>query len=70
VRASIHTLGGFSAHADQKGLLEWFGAVAPFRPRLIITHGEDKARKTLAGLIRAKHGVQAQLPNLGDAIEL
>ncbi|HXC67227.1 MAG TPA: MBL fold metallo-hydrolase [Nitrospiraceae bacterium] len=70
VRASIHTLGGFSAHADQKGLLEWFGAVAPSKPRLIITHGEDKARKTLAGLIRAKHGRQAKLPNLGDAIEL
>ncbi len=70
VRASMHTLSGFSAHADQNGLLEWFGAVAPSKPRLVITHGEDKARKTLADLIRAKHGVRAQLPKLGDAIEL
>src|SRR5262245_4120219 len=51
VRASIHTLGGFSAHAGQGELLAWFGAVAPSKPRLILTHGEDRARETLAGLI-------------------
>jgi metallo-beta-lactamase family protein len=38
-------MGGFSAHADQTGLLEWFAAVAPSKPRLIITHGENRARK-------------------------
>ncbi len=70
VRASIHTMGGFSAHADQKGLLEWFDAVAPSKPRLIITHGEDQARKTLADLIRSKHGIRALCPRLGDVIEI
>src|SRR5215470_92103 len=38
VRASVHTMGGFSAHADQRGLLDWFGEVAPSKPRAIITH--------------------------------
>jgi metallo-beta-lactamase family protein len=70
VRASIHTMGGFSAHADQKGLLEWFSAVAPSRPRLIITHGEDSARDKLSSLIRSQTGIQANLPNLGDVIEI
>ena len=28
VRASVHTMGGFSAHADQNGLLDWFGVMA------------------------------------------
>jgi metallo-beta-lactamase family protein len=70
VRASIHTMGGFSAHADQKGLLEWFAAVAPSKPRLIITHGENRARKTLAELIRSQHGVKPECPNLGDVIEI
>ena len=37
VRASIHTMGGFSAHADQKGLLDWFSTVAPSKPANIIT---------------------------------
>ena len=70
VRATISTMGGFSAHADQKGLLEWFGAVAPSQPRLIITHGEDRAREKLSGLIESAHKIKAQCPNLGDVIEI
>ena len=69
VKASVHTMGGFSAHADQKGLMEWFDSVAPSKPQLIITHGEDNARSTLAGLIQEKHGIKAQLPELNQAIE-
>ena len=43
VRASIHTLGGFSAHAGQGELLEWLGAMAAGKPRIVLTHGEDDA---------------------------
>ena len=70
VRASVHTMGGFSAHADQKGLLDWFAAIAPSRPRLIITHGEDRARDQLSSLVRSRHGIAAELPELGDVIEV
>jgi metallo-beta-lactamase family protein len=70
VRASVHTMGGFSAHADQTGLLDWFAAVAPSRPRLIITHGENRARKTLSDLIRSRHGLKSEIPNLGDVLEI
>jgi metallo-beta-lactamase family protein len=69
-RASIHTLGGFSAHAGQSDLLDWFAAVAPSRPRVIITHGENRARKALSDLIRSAHGLRAECPNLGDIIEV
>jgi metallo-beta-lactamase family protein len=70
VRASIHTMGGFSAHADQNGLLDWFAAVAPSRPRVIITHGENRARKALSDLVRLRHGLKPEIPNLGDIIEI
>lgn len=70
VNASVHTMGGFSAHADQNGLMQWFDSVAPSKPKLIITHGEDKARRTLAGLIRKKHKIKAQLPELNQAIQI
>ena len=70
VRASIHTMGGFSAHAGQADLLNWFGVVAPSRPRVIITHGEDRARKVFAGLIKSRHGLKAEMPRLGDVIEI
>jgi metallo-beta-lactamase family protein len=70
VRASIHTMGGFSAHADQKGLLDWFGAVAPAKPRTIITHGEDRAREVFSSLIDAQHRIKTECPQLGDVIEV
>ncbi|MFO7601812.1 MAG: MBL fold metallo-hydrolase RNA specificity domain-containing protein, partial [Candidatus Desulfacyla sp.] len=47
VAAQIHTLGGFSAHADQQGLLDWYGAFKDCPP-LVLVHGESKARETLA----------------------
>ena len=39
VKATVHTLGGFSAHAGQTKLLEWFDHLAGRKPRLILTHG-------------------------------
>ena len=35
VAAEVHTLGGFSAHAGQTDLLNWFSAIAPSKPRVI-----------------------------------
>jgi metallo-beta-lactamase family protein len=70
VRASVHTMGGFSAHADQNGLLDWYGSIAPSRPRTIITHGEDRARNVFSDLIAKKFGVTAECPALNDTIEL
>jgi len=70
VRASIHTMGGFSAHADQNGLLDWFGAVAPSRPRTIITHGEDRARSVFSDLIEKQFGLKTECPALDDMIEI
>ena len=70
VRASLHTMGGFSAHADQRGLLDWFSVVAPSKPRTIITHGEDRARIALSDLIHSRFGLKTERPVIGDVIEV
>ncbi len=70
VRAKVHTLGGFSAHADQEDLLRWIGQMAASRPRLILTHGEDKQRQSLATLVRQQFGIEAELPVLDATVEL
>ena len=70
VRASIHTMGGFSAHADQRGLLDWFSTLASSRPRTIITHGEDRARQAFGDLIQSRFGLKTEQPALGDVIEI
>ena len=40
VKAKIHTLGGFSAHAGQSQLLNWAGQLQKKYPRLYLVHGE------------------------------
>jgi metallo-beta-lactamase family protein len=68
VRAKIHTLGGFSAHAGQTDLLRWFSAVAPRRPKVFLTHGENPARIALAAKIRELHQINPGLPGIGEDV--
>ncbi|HEU5098192.1 MAG TPA: MBL fold metallo-hydrolase [Roseiflexaceae bacterium] len=68
VRAQIHTLGGLSAHAGQSELLEWLAPMAGERPRVILTHGEERSRAPLARCIAARFGISAELPALGDVV--
>jgi metallo-beta-lactamase family protein len=69
VKAQLHTLGGFSAHAGQTDLLKWFDAIAPSKPRVVLTHGEDGPRKALAKLIQQKHRLKPALPQMMETIE-
>ena len=69
VRASIHTMGGLSGHAGQTDLLRWFDSLASSRPRVILTHGEDRARDALKRTIADRHGIEAECPSLYDVIE-
>jgi metallo-beta-lactamase family protein len=70
VKATIHTLGGFSAHAGQSDLLSWFSAIAPGKPRVVLTHGEDEPRQVLAEKLLQRFKLKATLPKLGDVVEL
>ncbi|MBS0590645.1 MAG: MBL fold metallo-hydrolase [Proteobacteria bacterium] len=60
VNAQCHTIGGLSAHADQSGLLEWYGGIAK-HPPVVLVHGEDVAREGLAGELNERYGVTAEL---------
>ena len=70
VKAQVHTLGGFSAHAGQTDLLGWFSVIAPCQPRVVLTHGENGPRGELARLIQERFKLRATLPALGEVIEL
>jgi metallo-beta-lactamase family protein len=70
VKAKVHTLGGFSAHAGQTDLLTWFSALAPARPRVILTHGEDGPRGELSKKIYQRFKLKCAMPLMGDTIEL
>ena len=68
VNASMHTVGGLSAHADQRGLLDWFAHFQP-KPQLALVHGEDRAREALAGEIGERDGIEVVLARPGMTLQ-
>jgi metallo-beta-lactamase family protein len=69
VAAKIHTVGGLSAHADQAGLMAWYGGFEN-RPPVCLVHGEPGAQQSLAALLRATHGADVRVPARGEIVEL
>ncbi len=68
--AQIRSLGGFSAHAGQQDLLGWLSVLASCKPQVVLTHGEDSARETLAAHVYKRFGLAASMPHMRDVIEL
>jgi metallo-beta-lactamase family protein len=68
VRARIHTLGGFSAHAGQNQLVEWMGPLRRARPRVFLVHGESDRMEALRARLREIHGLEAEIPDAGARI--
>ncbi|MCX8118369.1 MAG: MBL fold metallo-hydrolase [Desulfobacterota bacterium] len=62
VRAKVHTLGGFSAHADQKGLLDWLSHFENPDLEVFVNHGEEKASLELARQIRERFSLKVSVP--------
>lgn len=61
VRAQIHTIGGFSAHADHDDLLRWVAAGQP--ERVFLVHGELATSQALARELNTR-GIRAEVPLL------
>lgn len=63
IRAKVHTLAGYSAHADQKDLLNFVGRMRQPPRQVRLVHGDDGAKQVLAGLIRQRHpGTEVVVP--------
>ncbi|MFI4989019.1 MAG: MBL fold metallo-hydrolase RNA specificity domain-containing protein [Alphaproteobacteria bacterium] len=60
VRAHIHTINGFSAHADQRELLAWHAAIAGVGTTYLV-HGDEKA---MAAFARQLTGTRVEMPGL------
>jgi metallo-beta-lactamase family protein len=70
VRASIHTLGGFSAHADQQALLGWAAGFSKPPGTTFVVHGEPEAANALATELRERHGWTVQVPTIGQGFTI
>jgi metallo-beta-lactamase family protein len=65
VRASIHTINGFSAHADQAELLKWHGDTGA--ARTFLTHGEEDAMQAFASRLGK---TRVEMPTLNQSFDL
>lgn len=68
VKAKIHTIGGFSAHAGQSQLLGWAAGFRD-RPRFFLVHGEPSAQQALKAAL-AEQQIEAEVPAFGDQVVL
>lgn len=68
VRAGIWTINGFSAHADQAGLLQWLGQ-AP-RRQVFLVHGEyEKGMRAMQEEL-GKRNIPSRMPGMNESILL
>jgi metallo-beta-lactamase family protein len=70
VNAKIHTIGGFSAHADRDGLLKWLGHFDPKPAATVIIHGESHSSTAFAEHVNERLGLKPMVPKLGEMIDL
>lgn len=66
VKAKIEHLESLSAHADQKGLLEWLKKIKNSPENVFLIHGEPSALDAFKVKIRDAYGWKAHIPKLNE----
>jgi metallo-beta-lactamase family protein len=69
VAATVHTVGGLSAHADQDGLVNWYGGFVD-RPPVMLVHGEPDAQLALRDRLRDESGAEVGIAAPGQIVDL
>ena len=70
VRCRVVYLEGFSAHADQAGLVAWANHVAASADRLFLVHGEEQGLHALQDKLRPTLGDRVVIPAPGEKHEV
>ncbi len=70
VNMEIHTIDGFSGHADRRELMNYVARLKPRPERIITVHGESYKCVDLASSLHRKFNLSTRAPNNLDAIRL
>ena len=70
VRSKVRAIGGYSAHADQRQLLEWISTGRDSLKRVFVVQGEGDASLALAQKMRDEFALNAIVPEAGKTYEL
>ncbi len=69
VKASVYTINGFSAHADQAELFAWLSCFKD-APEIFIVHGEEEVAISFRDLVQGKFGFKTHVPEKGEVFEI
>ena len=70
VKAQIHTLGGFSAHGDQRDLRYWLRSFGHSPKRIFIVHADEEIAIGFGTNIKSELGVDVDIPKLNEEFDL
>ncbi|GBF33267.1 metallo-beta-lactamase family protein [Desulfocucumis palustris] len=70
VKADIKSIDGFSAHADQKELLDWLGNFTEPPQRVFLVHGEPESTDVFSRLVEERLNIPVTVPQWLDAVDL
>ena len=62
IRAAVHTLGGYSAHADRSDLVDFIGGISEPPEEVVLVHGETSAKRAL------QQALEARFPSMAISI--
>ncbi len=68
IRAGIHSVSGYSAHADQAGLVRFVTGMRHWPKEVRLIHGDDEARSALRHAIESATAGQVKVLNGGQAL--
>ena len=62
IRAGISSIGGYSAHADQNGLVDFVTGMQQWPTEIRVVHGKDNAKHALAAQLQAVYKQHGRAP--------
>lgn len=57
IKAGVHTIGGYSAHADQKNLIGFIRRMRVRPKEVRLVHGDESAKQSLAAKLKGELGI-------------
>ena len=70
VRAQIHTIGGLSAHADQRDLRYWLRGFGMGVKKVFLVHGDEEVMNNFAENIKEELHLEPHIPEVGETVTL
>jgi len=70
VNAEIHSLEGFSSHADREGIMWWIKGFKNKPKKIFIVHGEEEAMEEVSRKIEEELKIKTYIPELRETLSI